>query len=162
MTINKSSKVLNIIVVCGIALTVLVLLAAPLVITAFLKSALSMLNQEMVLVITGCIYVCAVPYMIALFQLKKLSKIAVGGNPFRLVTAKALKVIAYCSFSEILLFNGCSLFLVYAYDMFLYALTIVPMVVVSFLALAIGFLSLTLAQLFEEAARIKEENDQTI
>ncbi|MCY9753239.1 DUF2975 domain-containing protein [Paenibacillus alvei] len=50
----------------------------------------------------------------------------------------------------------------YAYDMFLDALTIVPMVVVSFLALAIGFLSLTLAQLFEEATRIKEENDQTI
>ncbi|MCY9759220.1 DUF2975 domain-containing protein [Paenibacillus alvei] len=60
------------------------------------------------------------------------------------------------------MFNGCSIFLLYAYDMFLDALTIVPMVVVSFLALAIGFLSLTLAQLFEEATRIKEENDQTI
>lgn len=73
-----------------------------------------------------------------------------------------MKVIACCSFSEILLFNGCSLFLVCAYDMFLYALTINPMVVVSFLALAIGFLRLTLALLFEEATRIKEENDQTI
>ncbi|WP_430053520.1 DUF2975 domain-containing protein [Paenibacillus alvei] len=45
---------------------------------------------------------------------------------------------------------------------YFYTLTIVPTVVVSFLALAIGFLSLTLAQLFEEATRIKEENDQTI
>lgn len=162
MKTSMSSRVVNIIVACGIVLTLLALLATPLLLTAFLKSAYSILDQDMVTVITSSIYLCAVPFVMALFQLKKLSKIALGGNPFTYHTAKALKVIAVCAFIEIVLFNGCSVFLIYVYDLFLYAATIVPMVVVTFIALTGGLLSLTLAQLFEEAARIKEENDQTI
>ncbi|MGZ9585825.1 DUF2975 domain-containing protein [Paenibacillus marinisediminis] len=160
---NKlSSRIMNIIVVCGIVLSLLALAAVPLVLTAFLKSAFSILDQGLVIAITSCIYLCAVPYMIALFKLKKLSGIAVKNTPFSFDTVKALRVISICAFSEIVLFNGCSLYLVFAHDMYLYALTIFPMIIVTFVSLAIGFFSLTLAQLFEQAAIIKDENDQTI
>nr|WP_246579358.1 DUF2975 domain-containing protein [Alkaliphilus flagellatus] len=153
---------LNIIVTLGITLTLLALLATPLVLTAFFKSALSVLNQDLVMTITICIYICAAPYMIALFNLKKLSKLVVKNNPFSPDTAKSLKIISLCAFSEILLFNGCSIYLMYYHDIFLYALSIIPMILVTFISLAIGFLSLTLSHLFDQATRIKDENDKTI
>jgi len=157
-----SPQIINMLVIVGIALTLLVLLATPLVLTAFLKSAFSILDQGLVTAITSCIYLCAVPYLIALFQLKKICSIIVRNNPFTFDAAKALKIISICAFSEIVLFIGCSIYLVYAHDMFLYAMTIIPMIIVTFISLAIGFLSLTLSQLFEQATRMKEENDQTI
>lgn len=162
MNRNVSAKVINILVIAGIAITLLGLLATPLVLTAFLKSAFFILDQGLVTAITSCIYLCAVPYLIALFNLKKICRIVVRNNPFTFDTAKALKIISICAFSEIVLFNGCSIYLVYAHDVFLYAMTIMPMIIVTFISLAIGFLGLTLSQLFEQATRIKEENDQTI
>ncbi len=159
---DVGSKMLNIIVTLGIAFTLLSLLATPLVLTAFLKSALSVLNQSLVMTITICIYICAAPYMIALFNLKRLSKLVVNNNPFSPDTVKSLKIISLCAFSEILLFNGCSIYLMYYHDIFLYALSIIPMILVTFISLAIGFLSLTLSQLFDQATRIKDENDKTI
>lgn len=162
MKSNITSKIINILVICGIGITLLALLATPLVLTAFLKSALSVLDQGLVMTITVCIYLCAVPYIVALFSLKKICKIVVKNNPFTIDTAKQLKIIAFCAFSEIILFNGASLYFVFAKDAFLMALTIIPMIFVTFISLVIGFAGLTLAQVFEQAAEIKQENDETI
>lgn len=159
---NASSKVLNIIVTVGIILTLLVLLATPLTITAYFKSAFSMLNQNLVMGITVCIYICALPYMIALFNLKKLCKLIVNNNPFSIDAPKSLKTISICAFSEVLLFNGCVIFITYYYNIYLYILTIAPMIIVTFISIAIGFLSFVLSKLFEIAIEIKDENDKTI
>ena len=52
--------------------------------------------------------------------------------------------------------------LYYIFDIYLYGLTIILAIVVSFVSLAIGFLSLVLSKLFDMAIEIKEENDKTI
>ena len=49
-----------------------------------------------------------------------------------------------------MLFNGCSAYLIYVHDMFLYALSIVPMIIVTFISLVIGFLALVSAQFLEQ------------
>ena len=58
----------------------------------------------------------------------------------------------------------CSLqvLLYYIFDIYLYGLTIILSIIVSFVSLAIGFLSLVLSKLFDMAIEIKEENDKTI
>ena len=75
---------------------------------------------------------------------------------------KYLKKISICAFSEILIYNIVQVLLYYIFDIYLYGLTIILAIVVSFVSLAIGFLSLVLSKLFDMAIEIKEENDKTI
>ncbi|KNF08295.1 protein of unknown function DUF2975 [Gottschalkia purinilytica] len=161
---NINSKILDLIVALGIILTLISLLGTPLVLTAFFKTQLldPEIYHSLVVDITACIYICAVPYLIALFKLKRLCKLVVKNNPFSIEVPKSLKIISTCAFSEVILFNGCLAYLYYLQNIYLYALTVVPAIIVTFVSIFIGFLGLVLAQLFEKAIAIKEENDKTI
>ena len=72
---DYSSNILNSIVVIGIILTLIALLAMPLILTAMLKSGLGIVGSSLPMNISIVIYICAAPYVIALFILKKLCKI---------------------------------------------------------------------------------------
>ncbi|WP_055669607.1 DUF2975 domain-containing protein [Desnuesiella massiliensis] len=157
-----SSKVLNGFVMLGIVLTILALIGTPLILTALLKVSrmeLSVPNMEWIL--TGCIYACAIPYVVALFKLKSICGLLVGENSFSPKIAKEFKIIAICSFSEVLIFIFSELLLYFVYDFFLYAGTIIPMIVIPFIAVTAGFLSLVMSNIFKKAAEIKEEIDLT-
>ena len=154
---DYSSNILNSIVVIGIILTLIALLAMPLILTAMLKSGLGIVGSSLPMNISIVIYICAAPYVIALFILKKLCKIVAIKQPFSRDIPKYLKKISICAFSEILIYN-----IVQVLDIYLYGLTIILAIVVSFVSLAIGFLSLVLSKLFDMAIEIKEENDKTI
>lgn len=159
---NLSSKILNNVVLIGIVLTLLALLMTPLILTAFLKSSLSITGTNIVTIISICIYMCAAPYIISLFELKKLCKLISKNNPFSTEIPKSLKKIAICAFSEVLLFNGTAIILFYVYDIYLYALTIIPCIIVSIVSIVIGLLGLVLSRLFQMVIEIKDENDKTI
>ena len=155
---DYSSNILNSIVVIGIILTLIALLAMPLM----LKSGLGIVGSSLPMNISIVIYICAAPYVIALFILKKLCKIVAIKQPFSRDIPKYLKKISICAFSEILIYNIVQVLLYYIFDIYLYGLTIILAIVVSFVSLAIGFLSLVLSKLFDMAIEIKEENDKTI
>lgn len=157
-----NATIVNHLVTVGIILTLLALAFTPLGMTAFFKSALSMTGTNMDMVVTAAIYVCAVPYVATLFSLKKMCKLIVLNQPFSDEMPKCLKRISLYSFCELVLFNVVTLVLYYGYDIFLYALTIFPCIIVSFVALTVGLLSLVFSRLFETAIDIKNENDQTI
>ena len=159
---DYSSNILNSIVVIGIILTLIALLAMPLILTAMLKSGLGIVGSSLPMNISIVIYICAAPYVIALFILKKLCKIVAIKQPFSRDITKYLKKISICAFSEILIYNIVQVLLYYIFDIYLYGLTIILAIVVSFVSLAIGFLSLVLSKLFDMAIEIKEENDKTI
>ena len=159
-TIN--SKILNTLVTTGIVLTLLSLAATPLILTAFFKSALSMTGTNLDLIVAMAIYVCAVPYVAALFDLKKICKLFATDNYFSEKTPMYLKRISIYAFSEVILFNGAAIFLYYFFDVYLYALTIVPCVIISFVSISIGLLCLVLSKLYAVVNEIKDENDQTI
>lgn len=159
---DYSSNILNSIVVIGIILTLIALLAMPLILTAMLKSGLGIVGSSLPMNISIVIYICAAPYVIALFILKKLCKIVAIKQPFSRDIPKYLKKISICAFSEILIYNTVQVLLYYIFDIYLYGLTIILAIIVSFVSLAIGFLSLVLSKLFDMAIEIKEENDKTI
>ncbi|HBG4942189.1 DUF2975 domain-containing protein [Clostridioides difficile] len=51
--------------------------------------------------------------------------------------------------------------LYYCYDVYLYAITIISEVIVSFVSLSIGFFTLVLSILFKKIIDIKDEKDKT-
>lgn len=159
---NISSKILNNIVLVGIILTLLSLILTPLVLTAYFKSGLGVTNTNMQTIMSIAIYICAIPYVVSLFMLKRLCKLVAINNPFSEEIPKNLKKISICAFSEIFIFNFVVIILYYCYDIYLYAITIIPVVIVSFVSLAIGFLALVLSILFDKVIEIKDENDKTI
>ncbi|MPM68709.1 hypothetical protein SDC9_115643 [bioreactor metagenome] len=161
---NKKSaeNILDKIVLIGIILTIIMLLFTPLGITALFKSSFGLVNSKIPLNISIGIYICAIPYIIALVYLKKLCGLIAKKDPFSTNIPIYLKRISICAFSEVLILNIVQFGLYYLFDMYFYALTIVPSVIISFVALAIGFLSIVLSKLFEMAIEIKDENDKTI
>lgn len=157
-----SSKALNKIVSIGIILTLLALLSTPIIVTTIFKSSYSIVGSSIPMKISIGIYICAIPYVIALFLLKKLCKMIAMNKPFSKEIPIYLKQISICAFSEILIYNVIQLVLYYIFNIYLYGLTIVSAIIVSFVSLAIGFLSLVMSKLFEMAIEIKDENDKTI
>lgn len=157
---NFSPKILNAIVVLGIAITCILVLATPLIVTAFLKSR--QLNRELATSISICLYLLEVPYVMALFKLKKLCGLVVKNNPFSIESVKSLKTISMCCFSELLIIIGCKKYLDYSVEAFNNLPLGLPLAASIIVCLTIGFLCIVLSQLFEIAIKIKEENDETI
>lgn len=149
-TIN--AKILNILVTLGIILTLLGLIATPLITTAFFKSALLQPNSPLIIVIVACIYLCSVPYVIALIKLRKICNLIGENDLFSIDATKSLRIISICAFSEIILFDGCAIYLLCIYDVFLYALSIMPIILVTFISLVIGFIALSSAQFLEQTS----------
>ncbi len=159
---NSNPKILSMILTLGISITCILILGTPLIATAFFKSQFALLDHSLVTVVTTCIYLCAVPYVISLLKLKKLCSLVVKNNPFSIESVKSLNVISICSFSEIIIFIGCVKYLEHSVEFFKYIIFGGPIIVVTFICVTIGFLCLVLSQLFEIAIQIKEENDKTI
>ncbi|CAH2215408.1 DUF2975 domain-containing protein [Tepidibacter aestuarii] len=159
---NFNSKILNMIVILGISITCILLLGTGFITTAFFKSQFSLIDHSLVISVTICIYLCAIPYIIALFGLKRLCSLVVKNNPFSMQIVKSLKVISICSFSEIIIFIGCVNYLKHSVEFFKYTVWGAPIIALTIICLTIGFLCLVLSQLFKIAIKIKEENDKTI
>ena len=150
------SKILNIIVVVGIILTLILLAGIPFILGALSKSLDINIQSKFIINITVGIYICALPYVTALFNLKKLCTHMTKSIP------KYINNIAYCALSEVVIFNLMNIIFYFAFDIYLYAITILSCILVSFLSLAIGVFALVSSKLFERVIEIKDENDKTI
>lgn len=155
-------KILDKIVLTGVVLTLVALLVLPWELPVLLKSKFGILDKNIPMIISVSTYICAIPYVWALILLKKLSGLVAKKDAFSASIPQYLKDISICSFSEILIFNIVQLGLYYLFDIYLGEITVILVVVVSFVSLAVGFLSLVLSKLFEIAIEIKDENDKTI
>lgn len=159
---NYHSKILNTIVSIGIALTLILLIGLPFILGALNKTTFTYMDSKFILIITVGIYICAIPYVIALFNLKRLCSHITSKNPFSESIPKIINNIAYCAFSEVILFNLMNIVLYFVFNLYFYGLTILLCVIVSFLSLSIGVFALVSSKLFEIAIDIKDENDRTI
>ncbi|CEK32288.1 Protein of unknown function (DUF3036) [[Clostridium] sordellii] len=159
---SMTSKILNIIVLLGITITCILLLGTPLILTAYLKSSYSLIDHNLVIGLTTCIYICAVPYLIALFNLKRLCSLIAKSNPFSKKIVIFLRQISICAFSEIFIFIGCVWYLKSFVDFFQNILWFGPFIAITFVSITIGLLSLVASELFKLFIDIKDENDKTI
>lgn len=157
----KSSKILNLLVIFGIAITVLVLIFTPLVLTAFFKTQ-EVYNSNLPTVISISIYICAIPYLVALVYLKKLCNLMGSSDAFSRKIPKVIKWIGISAFSEVILFNLVNIGLYYFYGLYFYALTVLSCTIVTFISIVIGFFAFVSSGLFNRVIEIKEENDATI
>lgn len=156
------SKVLNIIVSVGIVLTILLLAIIPFVLGALSKSAEIGIQYKYVIVMTVGIYICAIPYIAALLNLKKLCTYITGEESFSRNIPKYINKIAYYALSEVIIFNLMNVVFYFVFDIYFYAITILSSIIVSFLSLAIGVFALVSSKLFKKVIEIKDENDKTI
>lgn len=153
---KTSSKALNGLVIVGIILTIFALIGTPLGLTALLKTSRI---SNMVWILTAFIYACAVPYLIALFKFKRVCKLLTGENSFSPFISKDFQGIAICAFTEAFIYTLSNILLYVLFDFYLFAMTILPLIVVVFVAVTLGFLFLIMSSIFKRAAEIKEEND---
>ncbi|MDZ4993822.1 DUF2975 domain-containing protein [Clostridium perfringens] len=162
MKSNITSKILDYVVAIGIILTILLLIGTPLLLAALFKSHFSMIDSRLIWTVTICIYICAIPYVLALFKVKTICHLIKKENPFSFKIVKSLQVICICSFTEIITFSLTSIYLKYSIDFFEKTIIVLPILIISFICVTIGLLCMVLAKLFERFIEIKEENDKTI
>lgn len=159
---NINLKILNNIVLIGIILTVILLFFIPIWFTTFFKNTLGLTGGNIPLFISTGVYVCTIPYLVALLTLKKLCSSIYNKNLFLKEIPYLLKSISICAFSEIFIFNVVQLFLCYFFNFYLYTLNIVLTILISFISLFIGLFSLVLYKLSSTVIELKKENGKSI
>ena len=155
--IKTEKIVLNGLVIAGIVLTLLAVLASPFIIVAGEFSALPPYTW---ILTTASVYVCAVPYLAALIELKLICSRIFTDKAFSMGTAKKFRNIGICAFAELLIFSVdqavlCSMLAVYE----LMGLYYLPVFVFIFVCIVAGVLAFAMSGVFKRAADIKEEND---
>lgn len=159
---DLNQKILNSIIVVGIVLTIIALVAMPLGLTAMMKAwgeQMSITKGNMPLILSCAIYICAIPYLIGLFKLKKICKLLRSQNKFSVLIVKELRDIGICAFSEAIIFIFMTVCLYGIFGFYLYALTILSLIIIPFVSIALSLLFFQMSEVFKIAVEIKEEND---
>ena len=89
---NSNTNTINIFVTAGIALTLCSLVSFPF----FLSPAA-----------VCCIYVCSVPYLMALFRLRRICITISSDNPFSEEASRDFSFISRCAFCEVPILPLC-------------------------------------------------------
>lgn len=151
-------KLLNGMMLVLIVLSLLILAALPAVLSAFFKASEFHSQHPFALEIAlGCLYACALPPVLALFHLKGFCAQLRAGRTFSPRTASCLRGVARCAFAEAAVVPGISLFLYLAYGVFLYALTVLPCILLPLTCLAAGLFFLALARIFASRMDLSPE-----
>lgn len=162
---KKSIKgtVLNTVVILGIIFTLIVLAGVPFIAAAFFKSSeFGGLHPYEWEITVFSVYACAVPFVIALFKLKKVCSLLFTQEAFSQKVAGKLRTIGICAFVEAGVFLAVQIVAGITLGLYqLLALYYIPCAVVLFICIALGFLLLVISDVFKKAAEIKEENDLT-
>ncbi|MBQ9832845.1 MAG: DUF2975 domain-containing protein [Clostridia bacterium] len=150
------AKLLNAFVIIGIVLTFL--LIAVMSVLGFgwmVKLYASDYCREYWCVAGGMVsmYLCAIPFAVALFELKKITKCLRDDEIFSMKVSRTLKNIAVCAFIETAVCAAVTAFLMTCTTAWVF------MPIIAFVAAAIGLLAICMAEVFERAAKMKEEND---
>ncbi|WP_038298930.1 DUF2975 domain-containing protein [Metaclostridioides mangenotii] len=164
---NISYKALNIMMIIGIAITLLVLFVVPSIVSEIVYSFQTSrsLDSNIVTNITVSVYLCSIPYLIALFSIKRFCKILVTEkNPFSKEVPNIFKIISKCAFVEFIIFNITTFLITFKYifDKNMFFSIVMLSVIISLIILAVDFYSLISLKFFTMAIDIKDENDNTI
>ena len=155
---KKTTKFLYYFVLVGIVLTIGALIMVPEALTIFLKNSDRFVYRPCaVFALTVCIYACALPYVVALFQLKGICKMFVQGQFFESRVSEKFKDISMCAFLDAVLVFMFLIVGIAVFECCCSFLIIFPLLVLSFIGL--GIISLTISQVFDYASDMKEENE---
>lgn len=163
---KKFEKYINMLVNLGMVFTILLGLGFPLIYNAFIKTILNSgisLDKYLVLNLGYlCFYILYVPYLFFIYKLRGISKILSKEDYFNIKIAKNLNIMGKTMILIGVLYVAINIFLFYKYDLYLYALTIIPVIIIPFVAITLGLLFIFSGELYSNIIEIKEENDLTI
>ena len=153
---------LNTLVVIGIVLTLIVLAALPFIVAAMLKhSDWSTLSPHIFGITVGSVYACAVPYLAALVELKRICSLLFTDEAFSLKTAAKFRNIGFCAVAELAVLVAVQVLLCATIKIYeLMGLYYLPVFVVFFVCITACVLAFVMSGAFRRAAIIKEENDE--
>ena len=141
---NSNTSTINIFVTACIALTLCALVSFPF----FLSPAA-----------VCCIYVCSVPYLMALFRLRRICITISSDNPFSEEASKDFSFISRCAFCEVPILPLCFSAFYVIEDVAISYLRILVPAALLFLCIFTGLLSSSASAVFRHAHEMKEEND---
>ena len=165
---EKKYRGLKIIVPIGIAITLITLFFTPLGLTAVFKVMSAGLNlggnfsaSATAFRVSICIYIAAVPYVIALFKLNSITKLMRSENPFDRKVSKLFRDLSILSYVEAAVFLAVALASSTIIGFNLYALAVISTEAVLVISITAGFVFKAMSDIFSKASDNKEEIDLT-
>lgn len=149
------SKLLNLFIIVGSVLALIALLAMPFMLSIYFNSHNIEIATNAPYVLSGGLDILAIPFFIALFQLKKIMKTLYGSEVFTNNISKAFSIVAVCAFVKAVLFVLVN-FLMY---LTLEISSVIICVACPFVAVTAGLLCMCMSVVFDKATKLKEEND---
>lgn len=165
---KKASNILYYLVKIGLAITILGLLVFPGIFTTFLKvlygdsSLIAIPKQKSFIIGIISFYTLSIPYTIIIFHLNKIVNLLKKEEYYNSIIVKRLKKISLIFLILSVLYPLINIFLYYGFNIFLYALTIIPSIILPFLGIVLSLLFFIAAKFYENTIAIKEENDLTV
>lgn len=150
----------------GLLLTIILGLVFPLIYTAFLKVSVNSgweINLPMAKRLGYLVfYSLLIPYLVFIFKLREISKYFKEGDHYNREIVRNLNTIGYIMLVIGILYLGINILLYIKYQVFLYALTVIPSIVIPFICFTLFIIFLLAGKVFLNAIELKEENDLTI
>lgn len=164
---KKASNILYYLVKIGLAITILGLLVFPGIFTTFLKIVYidgSPIIPKETSFIIGIIsfYILYIPYTIIIIHLNKIVNLLKKEEYYNSIIVKRLKKISLIFLILSVLYPLINIFLYYGFNIFLYAFTVIPSIILPFLGIVLSLLFFIAAKFYENTIAIKEENDLTV
>ncbi|MEW9077065.1 DUF2975 domain-containing protein [Terrisporobacter glycolicus] len=160
---NTSYKILSTLLVLCMIITGVILFSLPSIIDAAFKGTtlLQLSNPNIVTGVTIGTYICSVPFVIALFLLKRLGKSLSSENQLIKKVSSIFKGISICAFIEFCLINIITFIIAFLYihDKNAFFSIIAESGIISISLLVVGFVCVLLSNFFN---KVIELNNATI
>lgn len=165
--IKNSIKALNTLIKIGLVLTIIALALFPLVYTAFLKVTYNQYNFDFNKNIAFYIgifsfYILSIPYLFIIVNLNSIAKNFKNNDFFNVNISKNLKNIAILFLTIGVFYLAINIILYYIFNIFLYALTIIPSFIIPFISIVLSLIFFIASEFYLNIINIKDENDLTI
>lgn len=151
-------KVLRVIVYIAMGLTVLLMVFAPKIIHSYLFYSLFAADHSLYIAMIGYMYVCCLPFLFALFSVKRLCDVIADGDSFSERSLKQLSHIVWCCYVEAAINIVAIVFFSLVYNVGIFTVSLLIVGVCG----AIAIFATVLKELVKSAIRIREENELTI
>lgn len=158
-------KSLNLWCIMGIVLTVLSLIAVPLVLTAANKVSVNNGNVMPPYFIEGTaamIYAIGIPYLYGLIKLKAICSLITGPEYFDKKVSHNFFILANISLliGAIILIEN--IIMTNYFGLYFYAIQIIPSFILMFLSVFGYFFLMIVSKIFKQAYNLKKENDLVV
>ena len=150
-------KALRIIVYSAMALTLLLMLFVPTLVDGHLYLVMGIVSGQLLTITITYVYICCLPFLFALFSVKKICDLISRGESFSVKSVKQLSIIVWCCYIEAFISVLLIVISLVLFDV-MFSLSFVVIGICG----AVAIFATVLKELVKSAIRMREENELTI